>query len=81
MVETIKCVSPQILNRKLQSHFQMENLLRKSTPDDCAKWGYFFFTIFSLENDSAIRGSKSDVWDETQAIISTITGSYFSKDY
>ena len=37
-----------------------------------------FLTIFQLENDSVIRGSKSDVWDDMSAIVSQRNGSYLS---
>ena len=62
--------SNQILNWESQSHFPMEKLLRKSTPKDCTNQGYLFLTIFQLGNGSAIHGSKSDVWDETSAMVS-----------
>ena len=39
--------------------------------------GSFFLTIFPFGNGSMILSSKSDVLDETHAIVSTITGSYF----
>jgi len=52
----------------------MVKLLRKSTPENCANWGYFSLTIFPLWNASAIHGSKSDVWDNSHAMNSTKTG-------
>jgi len=35
--------------------------------------------FFLLGNGSAIRGSKSDMWDEMSAIISILSASLFSK--
>ena len=54
--------------------FPNGKIVRKN---NCVNQGYFFLTIFPFGNGSMILSSKSDVLDETHAIVSTITGSYF----